>query len=63
MHAPETAKEFLRTRFEPRLDAIRGAAPGGKWVDITNFHLPFNEAMPDSCRLAPAPVTTETDHG
>lgn len=47
----DTARKFLRNRFEPRLAAIRGEAPGGNWIDITEFGLPFNENLPDSCRL------------
>lgn len=45
------AKQILLESFRNRIPRIRGAEPGGNWIDIREFGLPLNEHMPDVCRL------------
>lgn len=45
------ARGILAESFRNRLGRIRGEEPGGNWVGIEAFGLPFNEFLPG----APAP--------
>lgn len=45
------ARGILAESFRNRLGRIRGEEPGGNWVGIEAFGLPFNEFLPGACRL------------
>ncbi len=42
-----SARETLAELYRNRLGAIRDDAPGGHWVDVSNFGIPINESIPD----------------
>lgn len=45
------ARGILAESFRNRLGRIRGEEPGGNWVGIEAFGLPFNPNMSGACRL------------
>lgn len=49
------AREILAESYRNRLPRLRGAEPGGNWIDIRCFGLPFNEQMSEACRLSTYP--------
>lgn len=47
------AREILAESYRNRLPRLRGVEPGGNWIDIRCFGLPFNEFLPARCLIAP----------